>query len=69
MFLCLTMKTYRTLPVAFALISAFVAYASGLSTRDEIAQSVSQRARAGTRLVLARTVSTLLIVSSSLYRS
>ncbi|CAN9117898.1 hypothetical protein CC77DRAFT_1063299 [Alternaria alternata] len=40
------MKTYRTLPVAFALITAFVAYASGLSTRDEIAQSVSQRARA-----------------------
>ena len=66
MFLCLRMKTYRTLPVAFALITAFVAYASGLSTRDEIAQSVSQRARAGTRLVLARTVSALLIVSSRL---
>ncbi|KAL1801119.1 hypothetical protein ACET3X_001461 [Alternaria dauci] len=40
------MKAYRRLPLAFALATAFVAYASGLPTQDEIIQSIVQRARA-----------------------
>ena len=56
------MKAYGRLYVAFALVTVFAARASGWPTRDEIVQTIYQRALTGIRFVPRKLIAALLII-------
>jgi hypothetical protein len=56
------MKTHGRLYVAFALVTAFAARASGWPTSDKIVQTIYQRALTGTHFVPRKIIAALLII-------